>query len=166
MGENKMVKENIVIRNYRKSDYEDTLEILKALHEKYDIGLSEAKWKASSGLRQFKPNLKRLTLVAEEDGKVVSMGMIEAKKTSLGEYIGYLDNWATNREYIGKGIGQILADRAIKILKSWGVDKIHINVAYTSEKKLIDVLCKGGGFIPKIIVLEKTFNDEKTKSNY
>jgi predicted N-acetyltransferase YhbS len=154
-------KHEIIIRNYRTSDYEATLEILKQLNDIYDIGLKEKKWRQSSGLRQFKPNLKRITLIAESkpDGEVVGMGMLEAVKNSLGQYIGYLDNWATKKEYIGKRVGEILAKRAIYILKSWGCESVRINVGYNVSKKLIDNFAKVG-FKPVIIVLEKKYNEE------
>jgi ribosomal protein S18 acetylase RimI-like enzyme len=158
-----MEDNKFIIRNYRKSDYGYTLAILNELEERYKIGISEENWKESSGLRVFKPNLKRITLVAEIDGMVVSMGMIEAKKDSFGHYIGELNNWATKKEYIGKGIGKILADKAIKVLKSWGVDKVQIYMSYTADKKLIDTICKGGGFEPRIIILEKTIEDEQNE---
>jgi len=157
-------KDKIIIRNYRKSDHEDTLEILQELSDLYHIGLTENQWKESSGLRQFKPNLKRITLVAEIEGKVIAMGVVEAKKTSLGEYIGYLENWSTKKEYLGKGIGQILANRAIKILESWGVDKIRIEFSYDADKKVIDVICKGGGFKPSLIVVERILDKNKQKN--
>ena len=110
----------IIVRNYRTSDYEETLEILKHLQAKYDIGLNEDIWRKSSGLRQFKPNLKKITLIAEKEdsGEVIGMGIVEAKKDSIGRFIGYLDNWATKQEYIGKNVGKILADKATQILKS------------------------------------------------
>lgn len=154
-------KHEIIIRNYRTSDYEATLEILKQLNDIYDIGLKEKKWRQSSGLRQFKPNLKRITLIAESkpDGEVVGMGMLEAVKNSLGQYIGYLDNWATKKEYIGKRVGEILAKRAIYILKSWGCESVRINVGYNVNKKLIANFAKVG-FKPVIIVLEKKYNEE------
>ena len=154
-------KHEIIIRNYRTSDYEATLEILKQLNDIYDIGLKEKKWRQSSGLRQFKPNLKRITLIAEykPNGEVVGMGMLEAVKNSLGQYIGYLDNWATKKEYIGKRIGEILAKRAIYILKSWGCESVRINVGYNVNKKLIANFAKVG-FKPVIIVLEKKYNEE------
>ena len=154
-------KHEIIIRNYRTSDYEATLEILKQLNDIYDIGLKEKKWRQSSGLRQFKPNLKRITLIAEykPNGEVVGMGMLEAVKNSLGQYIGYLDNWATKKEYIGQRVGEILAKRAIYILKSWGCESVRINVGYNVNKKLIDNFAKVG-FKPVIIVLEKKYNEE------
>ena len=40
MSETYVSEEDIIIRNYRTSDYEATLEILKQLHEIYDIGLN------------------------------------------------------------------------------------------------------------------------------
>ncbi len=158
MSNHEIQEEEIIIRNYRTSDYEATLEILKELNEMFDIGFNETQWRESSGLRQFKPNLKRITLIAElkSTGQVVSMGMIEAVKNTLGRYIGYLDNWATKKEFIGKGVGKLLADKAIQILESWGTDSIRINLAYTTDKKLLDVFGKVG-FQPIITVLEKRF---------
>ncbi len=158
MSDEEHQKENIIIRNYRTSDYQATLEILKELNEMFDIGFNENQWRESSGLRQFKPNLKRITLIAElkPTGEVVSMGMIEAVKNTIGQYIGYLDNWATKKEFIGKGVGKLLADKAIQILESWGTDSIRINLAYTTDKKLLDLFAKTG-FQPIITVLEKRF---------
>ena len=58
MSDDILKEEDIIIRNYRTSDYKATLEILKALNELFDIGFNENQWRESSGLRQFKPNLK------------------------------------------------------------------------------------------------------------
>ena len=160
MSEAHIDKEDIIIRNYRTSDYEATLEILNALDEKYDIGLNEQKWQKSSGLRQFKPNLKRITLIAEfkPTGEVIGMGMLEGVKNNLGQYIGYLDNWATKKQFIGKRVGEVVAKRAINILKSWGCDSVRINLGYNADKKLIDNFAKVG-FKPILIVLEQKLND-------
>jgi GNAT superfamily N-acetyltransferase len=148
--------DDIIIRNYRTTDYKATLEILKQLQSQYDIGLNETKWRETSGLRQFKPNLKRITLIAElkSTGEVAAMGMLEAVKNTLGQYIGYLNHWATKKEFIGKGVGKILADKAIQILKSWGCESIRIDMAYKGDRKLIDIFGKVG-FEPILIVLEK-----------
>ncbi len=158
MSNQEFEEKDIIIRNYRASDYESTLTILKELHSQYDIGLKEDQWKKSSGLRQFKPNLKRITLIAESKstGEVVAMGMLEAVKNTLGQYIGYLDNWATKKEYIGKQVGKILAERAIQILRSWGCESIRINIAYGVTDKLLNVFAKTG-FKPILTVLEKKF---------
>ena len=161
MTDEMLKEEDIIIRNYRTSDYQATLKILKELQSKYNIGFIESKWRETSGLRQFKPNLKRITLIAElkTTGQVVSLGMLEAVKSNLGQYIGYLNNWATEKEFIGKGVGKILADRATQILKSWGCDAVRINMAYRGDKKLIDIFGKVG-FDPVIIVLEKKFETD------
>lgn len=161
MADEMLKEEDIIIRNYRTSDYQATLKILKELQQKYNIGFVESKWRETSGLRQFKPNLKRITLIAElkTTGQVVSMGMLEAVKSNLGQYIGYLNNWATEKEFIGKGVGKILADRAIQILKSWGCEAVRINMAYIGDKKLIDIFGKTG-FKPIITVLEKKFESD------
>ena len=164
MSDDLIKKEEIIIRNYRTSDYQATLKILLELQNKFNIGFVESKWRETSGLRQFKPNLKRITLIAElkSTGDVASMGMLEAVKNNLGQYIGYLNNWATKKEFIGKGVGQILADRAVQILKSWGCDAVRINMAYGGDKKLqklIEVFSKVG-FKPIITVLEKKFEND------
>jgi len=158
-------EEDIIIRNYRTSDYEATLEILRELQDQYDIGLDENKWRESSGLRQFKPNLKRITVIAEykPNGEVVGMGMLEAVKNTLGQYLGYLDNWSVKKEFIGRNLGKILAERAVQVLRSWGCVSIRINMSYKTDKKVLDVICKGGGFKPIFIVLEKKFDDKENK---
>ncbi len=157
----KFNEENIIIRNYRTSDYKATLEILTQLNNQYDIGLNEERWRESSGLRQFKPNLKRITLIAElkTTGEVVGMGIIEAQKNTLGHYIGYLTNWATKGDYIGKKVGKILADRAIQMLRSWGCDSIRITLGYGVPEKLIKIFGQTG-FKPVEIILEKRFDKE------
>ncbi|MFW9772505.1 MAG: GNAT family N-acetyltransferase [Candidatus Thorarchaeota archaeon] len=151
-------KDEILIRNYKSTDYEATLEILTQLHNLYDIGLKRTQWRPASGLRLFKPNLKRITLVAElkSTKEVIGMGMIEASKNNLGQYVGYLENWAIKKEFIGKKIGKILADRAVKILRSWGCELIRINLSYTASEKLLNVF-KRSGFSPIITVLEKRY---------
>jgi len=164
MSDDLIKEKDIIIRNYRTSDYQATLKILLELQNKFNIGFVESKWRETSGLRQFKPNLKRITLIAElkSTGQVASMGMLEAVKNNLGQYIGYLNNWATSKEFIGKGVGQILADRATQILKSWGCEAVRINMAYGGDKKLqklIDVFGKVG-FKPIITVLEKKFEND------
>jgi len=158
MSDDVLKEEDIIIRNYRTSDYQATLEILQKLNKLYDIGFDEKQWRESSGLRQFKPNLKRITLIAElkSNGEVVSMGVIEAQKNTIGQYVGLLGNWATKDEFIGKGVGRLLADRAIQILQSWGCDSIRIDLPYKTDKKLLDVFAKTG-FHPILIVLEKRF---------
>jgi len=158
---NKQFEEDyILIRNFNTSDYPATLEILKQLHDIYDIGLKEGQWMPTSGLRQFKPNLKRETLIAElkSTKEVVGMGIIEASRNSLGQYTGYLNNWAIKKLFIGKGTGKILADRAIQILKSWGCDSVRINLGYKVPEKLIKVFGLAG-FKPIMVVLEKMFED-------
>ena len=161
MSDDIIKEEDIIIRNYKTSDYQATLKILLELQSKYNIGFVESKWRETSGLRQFKPNLKRITLIAElkSTGQVVSLGMLEGVKNNLGQYIGYLNNWATEKEFIGKGVGKILADRAIQILKSWGCEAVRINMAYIGDKKLLDVFGKIG-FEPIITVLEKKYETD------
>ncbi len=154
------ITKDIRIRNYKISDYQDTLEILKDLHETYGLTLNKKQWTKSSGLRQFKPNLKRITLVVElkSTGKVIGMGVIESLKNVYGESTGYLNNWAIRKENIGQHVGKMLADNAIEILKSWGCKSIRINLGYGVPEKLINVFGHAG-FKPIMIVLEKNVEE-------
>ena len=45
MTEELLKEEEIIIRNYRTSDYKATLKILKELQEQYNIGFVESKWR-------------------------------------------------------------------------------------------------------------------------
>ncbi|MBY8989543.1 MAG: GNAT family N-acetyltransferase [Candidatus Lokiarchaeota archaeon] len=161
MLNNEVKEDEIVIRNYKTTDYQATLELLKQLHDIYDIGLKEEHWRSSSGLRQFKPKLKRITLIAElkSTKEVIGMGMIEASKNTLGQYIGYLENWVITKEFIGKHVGKILADKAIQILRSWGCESIRINLGYGTQEKLLKVF-GNAGFMPIMIVMERRLIEE------
>ncbi|MHA2400646.1 MAG: GNAT family N-acetyltransferase [Promethearchaeota archaeon] len=92
----------------------------------------------------------------KSNGENLLEGVIEAQKNTLGQYIGYLQNWATKKGFIGLGVGKLLADRAIQILQSWGCDSIRIDLPYQTDKKLLDVFAKTG-FYPILTVLEKRF---------
>ncbi len=157
---------NVLVRNYKISDYLATLEILKQLHEMYEDNLSKIRWRESSGLRQFKPNLKRITLVVElkSTNEIIGMGVIEGLKDLYGCYTGYLNNWAIKEEYIGKHVGKILAERAIQLLESWGCVSIRINLGYGAPKKLLDVFGRTG-FKPIMVVLEKKIGEKQKNGN-
>ncbi|MFX0164418.1 MAG: GNAT family N-acetyltransferase [Candidatus Hodarchaeota archaeon] len=157
----KFNKSQIIIRNYKTTDYQATLEILIQLSDIYNIGLNKTQWRPSSGLRLFKPNLKRITLIAElkSTNEVIGMGMIEASKNTLGQYIGYLENWAIKKEFIGNNIGKILADKATQILRSWGCELIRINLGYKTPEKLLKVF-GSTGFRPIMVVLEKRYEEK------
>ena len=66
----------INIRSYRSSDYKPTLEILKQLNELYGVGINVRKWEKTSGLRSFRPNLNRKTLIAESKTLPMSRSML------------------------------------------------------------------------------------------
>ena len=53
MSNDEITEKDIIIRNYRTSDYQATLEILRELNDLLDIGFDEKQWRESSGLRQF-----------------------------------------------------------------------------------------------------------------
>ena len=151
---------DIRIRNYKISDYHATLKILRKLNETQGLMLNEKQWTKSSGLRQFKPNLKRITLVAEQKstGNIIGMGVIEAITNIYGVSTGYLGNWAIKKEYIGQNVGKMLADHGTKILTSWGCKSIRINLGYGVPQKLLKVF-GNAGFNPIMIVLEKNIDD-------
>ena len=146
--------QQITIRNYRKSDCEATMRILKDLSKDYNFVFEENKWQEASGLRLFSPGSARMTLIAELDGIVVGLGFIEVKTEPTGEKIGYLSNWGVAKEYLGKGVGVKLMEKAVNILQKMNAESIRINFGYDVNKKLLDHVISMG-FKPVSIACEK-----------
>ena len=146
--------QRITIRNYRKSDSEATTRIFRELAKDHKFVFEEDKWQEASGLRLFSPGSSRMTLIAEIDGVVVGLGFIEVKTEPTGEKIGYLSNWGVAKEYLGKGVGVKLMEKAFSILQKMSADAIRINFGYDVDKKLVDHVVSMG-FMPLMIACEK-----------
>ncbi len=146
--------QQITIRNYRKSDSEATTQIFRELAKDHKFVFEEDKWQDASGLRLFSPGSSRMTLIAELDGAVVGLGFIEVKTEPTGEKVGYLSNWGVAKEYLGKGVGVKLMEKALTILQKMNADAIRINFGYDVNKKLLNHIVSMG-FQPVAIVCEK-----------
>ncbi len=144
----------VTIRNYRKSDCEATTRIFRDLAKDHKFVFEEDKWQDASGLRLFSPGSSRMTLIAELDGTIVGLGFIEVKTEPTGEKIGYLSNWGVAKEYLGKGVGVKLMEKALSILQKMNADAIRINFGYDVNKKLLDHVTSMG-FTPVAIACEK-----------
>ncbi|MHA1682960.1 MAG: GNAT family N-acetyltransferase [Promethearchaeota archaeon] len=149
----------IHIRNYRKSDYQATLELMEEISEIFDFYFDKKKWNESAGLRSFQPGYSRTTLIAEvEDGGkdvVVGMGFIELTKDANGLNIGYLSNWGVKKEFRKTGVGRLLAEKAIAMLTKMKADLIRIKIAMNPNPEKVLKLVKAIGFEPKYIAVEK-----------
>ncbi|MEM2146603.1 MAG: GNAT family N-acetyltransferase [Candidatus Jordarchaeaceae archaeon] len=155
----------MIIRNYISKDNEQTMKLMEKLSNSVGVGFDAKKWKDSDKLRLFSPGLQRQTLVAEEDGKIIGMGMIEARLEPSGIMVGYLYNWIVDPEYQGRGVGRLLADKALEILEKIGVDKIRINVGMKDKDRISKLVCPLG-FNPVYVTLEmETKKKEKNKNN-
>ncbi len=146
--------QRITIRNYRKSDSEATTKIFRELAKDHKFAFEEDKWQDADGLRLFSPGSSRMTLIAELDGSVVGLGFIEVKTEPTGEKIGYLSNWGVAKEFLGKGVGVKLMEKALSILQKMNADAIRINFGYDVNKKLLDHVVSMG-FQPVAIACEK-----------
>lgn len=151
------MSEEIIIRNYRKSDFDATTRLMRELSEIYSFGFDEEKWKESSGLRLFSPGSARMTLIAELSGAVVGMGFLEVKTDPTGAKVGFLQNWGVAKEHHHKGVGRKLLDRAIVILEKMGVQAIRINFGYGINTKVLYHV-QSQGFKPYAITVEKVLN--------
>ncbi|MHA1368657.1 MAG: GNAT family N-acetyltransferase [Promethearchaeota archaeon] len=159
---NEDIKNKIKIRNYRKSDYKDTLELMKEMSEIFSFYFDVHKWDESAGLRLFQPGYSRTTLVAELEGVgIVAMGFIEMHKSPDGLNIGYLSNWGVRKKFRGHGIGRLLEEKAINILEKMGADLIRIKIALKPDPTKILKLVEKVGFEPKYITVEKKINKKK-----
>jgi ribosomal protein S18 acetylase RimI-like enzyme len=146
----------VLVRNYRKSDYDETLKMMEEMSEIFSFYFDKDKWTESAGLRLFQPGYSRTTLVAELDGNIVGMGFIELTGNSPdGLSIGYLSNWGVKTEFRGSGVGKALADKAIAMLTAMGADLIRIKIAMKPDpSKMLDIV-KSIGFEPRYITVEK-----------
>ncbi|MEM2134187.1 MAG: GNAT family N-acetyltransferase [Candidatus Jordarchaeaceae archaeon] len=151
----------VIVRNYISKDNEQTMKLMEKLSNQIGVGFDAKKWKDSDKLRLFSPGLQRQTLVAEEKDKIVGMGMIEARLEPSGAMVGYLYNWIVDPDYQGRGIGRMLADKALEILQKIGVDKIRINVGL-KDKDRIAKLVVPLGFEPVFITFEMDVKKQKT----
>ncbi|MHA1130350.1 MAG: GNAT family N-acetyltransferase [Candidatus Helarchaeota archaeon] len=146
----------IIFRNYREEDYEATTELMRQLSKVYKSKFDEEKWKKASRLRYFSPDSRGQTIIADEDGEVVGMGFISAKLESTGLYVGYLTDFIIRKDHMGRGIGKELALKAIKILESWKVNRIRINILMAVKDYMLSIVEKIG-FSPNYIVAEKKY---------
>ena len=162
----------IKIRNYRKSDYEETLVLMQEMAADFSMYFDKDKWNESSGLRLFQPGYSRTTLIAECEGRgVVGMGFIELQKSPDGLNSGYLCNWGIKKKFRGYAIGKQLAEKAIKMLTKMKADLVRIRIAMHPEKTKEHVLklVNNIGFEPIYITVEKKITGagkEEEKPNY
>lgn len=141
------------------------MKLMEKLSNSVGVGFDAKKWKDSDKLRLFSPGLQRQTLVAEKDGKIIGMGMIEARLEPSGIMVGYLHNWIVDPEYQGRGVGRLLADKALEILEKIGVDKIRINVGMKDKDRISKLVCPLG-FNPVYVTFEmETKKKEKNENN-
>ncbi|MGQ9720812.1 MAG: GNAT family N-acetyltransferase [Candidatus Jordarchaeum sp.] len=150
----------MIVRNYISKDNEQTMKLMEKLSKYVGVGFDPKKWKDSDKLRLFSPGLRRQTLVAEEEDKIIGMGMIEARLEPSGEMVGYLNNWIVDPEHQGRGVGRILAEKALEILEKIGVDKIRINVGMRDKDRIAKLVCPMG-FDPVFITFEMETKKEK-----
>jgi ribosomal protein S18 acetylase RimI-like enzyme len=146
----------VLVRNYRKSDYEATISLMEEISETFSFYFDKDKWTESAGLRLFQPGFSRTTIVAELDGKVVGMGFIElVTNTPDGISIGYLSNWGVRKGFRGSGVGKALAEKAIAMLTAMHADLIRIKIAMRPDPTKVLEIVKTIGFEPSYITVEK-----------
>ena len=136
------------------------MNLMEKLSNFIGVGFDAKKWKDSDKLRLFSPGLQRQTLVAEENDKIIGMGMIEATLDPSGVMVGYLFNWIVDPDHQGKGVGRVLAEKALEILEKIGVDKIRINVGMKDKDRIARLVCPMG-FDPVFITFEMEVKKEK-----
>ncbi|MEX2681281.1 MAG: GNAT family N-acetyltransferase [Candidatus Sigynarchaeota archaeon] len=156
----------VLVRNYRKSDYEATIELMEEISETFSFYFDKKKWNESAGLRLFQPGYSRTTLIAEIDGKVVGMGFIELHtNTPDGISIGYLSNWGVKKEFRGAGVGRALAEKAIAMLTAMHADLIRIKIAMKPDPAKMLSIVKAIGFEPSYITVEKKITHAENKKH-
>jgi Acetyltransferases len=139
----------------------DGLEIIKPLWEKLrEHHVSKSKYFSDNFLKtSFE---KRMMSIAErsrtgkvnidlavEDGVEKAVGYCISSITSEGE--AEVDSIFVLQEYRGNRIGDMLIERALEWIKSKGIEKIKITVAYGNDEVLN--FYKKHGFYPRLYTL-------------
>ncbi|MBN2152507.1 MAG: GNAT family N-acetyltransferase [Candidatus Lokiarchaeota archaeon] len=164
MSDPETLASKILVRNYRKSDYEATISLMEDISETFSFYFDKEKWTESAGLRLFQPGFSRTTLVAELDGQVVGMGFIElVTNTPDGLSVGYLSNWGVKKGFRGSGVGRVLAEKAIAMLTAMNADLIRIKIAMKPDPAKTLAIVKNIGFEPSYITVEKKINPSGKK---
>lgn len=104
--------------------------------------------------RQYVHNKKYLTLVAEEDEKLVGYicGNIKSKPHKIFDKEGYIEDWFVEEEYRNKKIGKTLFNALINEFKKMNCSHITTD-AYAINKHAIGIYHKMGfiDFVLKMI---------------
>ncbi|HUX99468.1 MAG TPA: GNAT family N-acetyltransferase [Candidatus Deferrimicrobium sp.] len=124
----------IIIREYKKEDFEATKKLMQQLVKLYKTEFDEHIWEITLRQRQFSPQQR--TLIAEYDGIVSGMCFIDVKWNEIGVIIGNIKNIIVDEGYRNKGISIKLLNTAIEILTEMAVDKIQINVNVTVSETI------------------------------
>ncbi len=164
MSNAESIASKVLVRNYRKSDYEATISLMEDISETFSFYFDKDKWNESAGLRLFQPGFSRTTLVAELDGQVVGMGFIElVTNTPDGFSVGYLSNWGVKKGFRGSGVGRALAEKAIAMLTAMHADLIRIKIAMKPDPAKMLSIVKAVGFEPSYITVEKKITPGEKK---
>ena len=114
----------INIREYTDRDYPATTDLMRKLtellHEKFD----EFRWRTSLLTRK---TAQEGMFIAIEEEKVIGMSFAEMKGPKEGSY-GYISSVIVDDDYRGKGVGELLIQKAILYLGRRGANTIRINV--------------------------------------
>jgi len=112
------------IREYTDRDYPATTDLMRKLTELMGEKFDEFRWRTSLLTRK---TAQEGMFIALEEERVIGMSFAEMKGPKEGSY-GYISSVIVDEDYRGKGVGELLIQKAILYLGRRGASTIRINV--------------------------------------
>lgn len=113
----------MIFRQVKKEDFEKFLEIKLKFLDEYGISKKTKKFI----LTEFNKYLKRILILAEENGDLIGYIAGEVEKNNYEKY-GYISEIFIKKEYRNKGIASKLKDEFLNELKKQKISLCRIDV--------------------------------------
>lgn len=146
----KQIGTNISISEMQISDYD---EVYKLWENTTGMGLSDAD--TLENIHKFLLRNKGLSFVCRHEDKII--GTILCGHDCRR---GYVYHVTVAEKYRGRGIGQMLVDKSLQVLKEEGINKCHLFVFIDNEIGNAFWSAKGWAKREDIFVYSKTIKDE------
>jgi RimJ/RimL family protein N-acetyltransferase len=100
---------------------------------------------------------KKAKIFVAEDRRLIGFiyGRIDERPKKVLNRVGIIDDWFVEKEYRGKGIGEMLWESLMEWFDSKKCNCLELDV-FTTNKKTIDIYHRLG-FIEKVVVMTRKF---------
>jgi len=114
------------VRDYKATDFEATINLMKMLSNLIGTPFNEENWKHIAKQRAFNPQYR--TLIAEVEGNIAGMCFADIHRDESGLIHGLIRNVVVDPQFRGKGAASELIRTAIDIFRELEVHNIRVQV--------------------------------------